>query len=305
MNTKEPIICLDISLFDRQQSIASYLIPHKNGAILVDTGPGSTIERLTTALKKHGYHPEDVSHVFLTHIHLDHAGAAGWLANKGAHVLVHPAGAVHMVHPEKLIASARRIYGDAMERMWGEFLPVPEKQLTAIRDGEEFIVGDVRIKALFTPGHADHHISFTSLDTCFTGDVAGMRKPGHLSVNMPIVPPETDLSRWGETLLMLKALRCKRLALSHYGFFSDVDEHLDRARSFLNDVSQWLTIVMHDNPGLDVFTKEYYQWLQNWAENNDWWVEKAETEEFLMEARMGAVGLFRYWSKARSNGEVI
>jgi glyoxylase-like metal-dependent hydrolase (beta-lactamase superfamily II) len=305
MTSTEPIICLDISLFNRHQSIASYLLPHKTGVILIDAGPGSTREKLTAALNTHGYHPEDVTHVLLTHIHLDHAGAAGWFANKGSNVLVHPAGAVHMVHPEKLIASASRIYGDAMEKLWGEFFPVPEKRLVVIQDGEEFVVGDVRIKTLFTPGHAEHHVSYQYLDTCFTGDVAGMRKPGHLSVNMPIVPPETDIKRWGESLLKLKSLGCGRLALSHYGFFSDVEEHLTSAQSFLTDVSNWLEFAMQGNPGLDGFRDKYIQWLQNWGKSNDWWVEKHEMEGFLMEARMGAVGLYRYWNKVRLNDEVI
>ena len=115
MNENPPIICLDTSLKGRHDSIAAFLIPHENGIILIDTGPGSTTEILTAGLKLHGYKPRDVTHVFLTHIHLDHAGAAGWLAEKGAHIYAHPDGVPHLLHPEKLLASARRIYGDSMD----------------------------------------------------------------------------------------------------------------------------------------------------------------------------------------------
>ena len=109
------VITLDLNFQGRAHAIASYLIPYADGAILIESGPGSTLAGLQAGLEAHGYSPRDVTHVLLTHIHLDHAGAAGWLARQGAQIYVHPVGAPHMLHPEKLLASAARIYGDRME----------------------------------------------------------------------------------------------------------------------------------------------------------------------------------------------
>ena len=115
--------------------------------VLIESGPGSTLAALEAGLAKEGLSPRDVTHVLLTHIHLDHAGAAGWLARQGAEIYVHPVGAPHMLNPEKLLASATRIYGDRMESLWGEFLPVPESQLNVPKDGEEIEIGEFEIYA--------------------------------------------------------------------------------------------------------------------------------------------------------------
>src|SRR6185503_6218070 len=123
------VITLDLNFKGRPHAIASYLIRHNDGAVLIESGPGSTLPALEEGLAKEGLSPRNVTHVLLTHIHLDHAGAAGWLARQGAMIYVHRVGAPHMLYPEKLIASATRIYGDRMESLWGEFLPVPQDQL--------------------------------------------------------------------------------------------------------------------------------------------------------------------------------
>src|SRR5690606_15095706 len=125
------IVTLDLNFQGRPHAIAAYLIRDADSVVLIESGPGSTLPSLTAGLAAEGLSTRDVTHVLLTHIHLDHAGAAGWLANQGAEIYVHPVGAPHMLNPEKLLASATRIYGDRMDSLWGEFLPVPENKLHA------------------------------------------------------------------------------------------------------------------------------------------------------------------------------
>src|SRR3989337_916816 len=130
------IIALDLEFQGKSGVIAAYLLPHTRGAALIETGPGSTQATLIRRLSDHGYNPSDITDVLLTHIHLDHAGAAGWLARQGARIYVHANGAPHLLDPEKLLSSAARIYGDQMETLWGEFLPVPGERLSIVYDGD-------------------------------------------------------------------------------------------------------------------------------------------------------------------------
>src|SRR5512140_2773619 len=136
---RSDIVTLDLNFQGRPHAIASYLIRTGDAVILIESGPGSTQMGLEAGLAKQGLSPRDVTHVLLTHIHLDHAGAAGWMARQGAQIYVHPLGAPHMLNPEKLIASATRIYGDRMDTLWGEFLPVPENQLVIPNDTETIV----------------------------------------------------------------------------------------------------------------------------------------------------------------------
>jgi glyoxylase-like metal-dependent hydrolase (beta-lactamase superfamily II) len=134
---RTPIHTLDLNFQGRPRAIAAYMLEHADGVVLVESGPGSSVPALEAALKTRGYGLQHVTHVFLTHIHLDHAGAAGYLASQGAQVYVHPAGAPHLLNPEKLLTSAGRIYGDLMEPLWGQFLAVPPEKLTVLQDEEE------------------------------------------------------------------------------------------------------------------------------------------------------------------------
>ena len=151
------ILTLDLNFQGRAHATAVFLIRHTTGVVLIESGPGSTQSALEAGLAREGLAPGDVTHVLLTHIHLDHAGAAGWLARQGAEIYVHPLGAPHLLNPEKLLASARRIYGDRMETLWGEFLPVPEPQLRVTTDSQEIVIGQLKFVPIHTPGHAEHH----------------------------------------------------------------------------------------------------------------------------------------------------
>src|SRR4030042_5523310 len=135
--TEPTIHTIDRNFLGRARTIGPYLVPHSKGGILIETGPRSTIQNLIAGLKTYGLEIKDITDVFLTHIHLDHAGGAGWLAQQGCQIHVHENGAPHLTNPEKLLASASRLYGERMDALWGDFLPVPEEKLVALEDGNE------------------------------------------------------------------------------------------------------------------------------------------------------------------------
>jgi glyoxylase-like metal-dependent hydrolase (beta-lactamase superfamily II) len=189
------IVTIDLNFQNKTQSIASYLIRDGDAVVLIETGPGSTLPTLEAGLSAQGLSPRDITHVLATHIHLDHAGAAGWLAKQGAEIYVHPNGAPHLINPDKLIASAARIYGDRMDQLWGEILPVDPNQLKVPNDAEEIVIGNLRFLPVNTPGHAEHHYSYVFEDICFCGDVGGVRIPGYVYLRAPMPPPELHFWR--------------------------------------------------------------------------------------------------------------
>jgi glyoxylase-like metal-dependent hydrolase (beta-lactamase superfamily II) len=219
--------------------IASYLLPD---GTLVEAGPGSTTNALLSAIRSAGFNPARITRLFVTHIHLDHAGAAGVLLLRhlpNAKVFVHPKGAKHLIDPSKLIASAERLYGARMQELWGEILPVPEDRVVIVEDDE--VIGNLR--AIDTPGHAAHHHSYydTSSGTVFTGDVAGVRMPDSRYVRPPTPPPELDLDAWSASIERLRRLEPRRLCLTHFGEFDDVAWHLDDLLSRLYRWRDWLS----------------------------------------------------------------
>jgi glyoxylase-like metal-dependent hydrolase (beta-lactamase superfamily II) len=211
---------------------ASYLVADGDDVALIETGPTTTLETLLAGVRAAGFEPEQITRVLVTHIHLDHAGAAGVLLDRlpGARLHVHPVGAPHLVDPTKLLASATRIYGDLMERLWGEIRPVAGERVEVTGDGARIRVGRRTLHALDTPGHASHHLAFHEADAgvVFTGDVAAVRLRGTGYVRPPAVPPELDLDLWMSSVARLRGLGAKRLLLTHFGAYDDVDHHLDQ-----------------------------------------------------------------------------
>ena len=290
---------LDLRFQGRPKAIASYLIPHGEGAALVESGPGSTLEALEALLHSAGYAFEDITHVFLTHIHLDHAGAAGFLARKGATVCVHPVGAPHMLNPERLLASATRIYGDKMDTLWGEFLSVPEDRLKPLEDGETVAVGGVEIRAYHTPGHAEHHIAYGLGDLCFTGDIGGVRMQGETYVRLPLVPPELHLEKWRASLERLRDSGFRRVAPTHFGIFDDADSHFRAAIAAVDETSRWLESVMPQNPSIEELGRMVEDWLHEQGAAAGVSEEALQTYEIANPVYMSATGLARYWKKFR------
>ncbi len=259
---KRTVHTLDLNFLNRNDAIAAYLIPHSEGAVLVESGPGSTIDGLKAGLAKYGMTVKDITHVLLSHIHLDHAGAAGWLSQQGAQICVHPRGAPHMLNPEKLIASATRIYQDKMDFLWGKFLAVPEDKLIVAEDGQKITVGDLTMTAIHTPGHAEHHISWgIDDDIVFTGDIGGVRIPGYDYVRLPLVPPELHLEKWHDSLEKMLAMNFKRVAPTHFGVFDDAEKHLRSALAAVDSTSRWLDEVMPAEPTIEELGQKVVAWM--------------------------------------------
>jgi glyoxylase-like metal-dependent hydrolase (beta-lactamase superfamily II) len=293
---------LDLNFQDRTQAIGAFLVKHKHGGVLVESGPGSTIPALQAALAAHDLAVSDITHVLLTHIHLDHAGAAGWLARQGAQIYVHPVGAPHMLNPEKLLASATRLYGDQMDTLWGEFLPVPAQNLNALEDGQVIDVGELQFKAIFTPGHAEHHCAYLLDDICFTGDVGGVRIPGYRYLRLPLVPPELNLEKWIDSVHRLQELSPARLAPTHYGIFGDADWHLWTLLEGLQSTMHWAERVMPADPSIEQLRRDYVEYLEAEGRAAGVGEDVLQVYQIANPTWISADGLQRYWRKHRQAG---
>jgi glyoxylase-like metal-dependent hydrolase (beta-lactamase superfamily II) len=228
---------IDTQYQQRVGAVASYLLDGPRGLGLVDVGSGATLASLLAGVRCAGFDPRQVERLILTHVHLDHAGAAGALLRltPRAQVYVHRVGAAHLIDPTRLVRSATRIYGDRMEELWGEIVPVPPERLTVVDDGDEIAVGPGALRVLYTPGHAVHHIALYDVRAgyLFAGDVAGVRLENPPLVRPPTPPPDLDLEAWYASLDRIVALRPARLFLSHFGRVDSVEEHLARLRERL------------------------------------------------------------------------
>jgi glyoxylase-like metal-dependent hydrolase (beta-lactamase superfamily II) len=294
------VITLDLNFQGRSHAIASYLIRSGDAVVLIESGPGSTLAGLQAGLAAEGLTPGDVTHVLLTHIHLDHAGAAGWLARQGAQIYVHPVGAPHMLHPEKLIASATRIYGDRMQSLWGEFLPVPEEKLIVPQEEETIEIGNLRFNPINTPGHAEHHYAYLFEDICFSGDVGGVRIPGYPYLRVPMPPPELHLERWHESVAHLRRLPFKTIAPTHFGMFDDVTWHLNEVDKGLDSASRWLEEIMPSDPPIVELRKSYTDWIEGEGRAMGLDEDVVRSYELANPLGMSADGLLRYWKKVRN-----
>jgi glyoxylase-like metal-dependent hydrolase (beta-lactamase superfamily II) len=207
---------IDVLHLGRERVIGCWQV----GDVLVDPGPGSCIPTLLAALGD-----ERPRALLLTHIHLDHAGASGSLVKRwpDLEVYVHERGARHLSEPSRLLESARRLYGEDMDRLWGEFLPVPEANLRVLQGGETLEGG---FEVAYTPGHASHHVSYLHEGTAFVGDVGGVRIPPSDLVIPPTPPPDIDLEAWHASLDLIAAWRPERLAVTHFASSEDVGGQL-------------------------------------------------------------------------------
>jgi glyoxylase-like metal-dependent hydrolase (beta-lactamase superfamily II) len=232
--------------------IASYLVDGGDGLALVDPGPDSTLDTLLAGIRAAGRDPAELTHVLVTHVHLDHAAAAGRLLRHAprATVYVHPRGAAHLADPTRLLSSAARLYGDAMQTLWGTMHPVPEDRLRVLADDEAVCVGRRTLTALDTPGHASHHLAFhdAARGLVFTGDVGGIRLDRLPHVRPPTPPPDLDPVAWAASIRRLEALRPAALLLAHFGAVDDVAWHLEDLRARLSDWTDWAAARAANDP---------------------------------------------------------
>jgi glyoxylase-like metal-dependent hydrolase (beta-lactamase superfamily II) len=233
------IYVLDTRQLGHAEIVAATALETGDGIVLFDTGPESTFDNVIVDLRKAGFDAEDVRHVFLSHIHFDHAGAAWRFAELGAKIYVHARGAPHLIDPTKLVESATRIFGDDMKRLWGRFAPIPAERVKILEDNEIVRVAPFEIRAIATPGHASHHHVYHWDDNVFGGDVAGVRI-GDGPPIPPFVPPELHVESWRESIAKIRKLHATHLYLPHFGKVAgSIDEHLDLLDERVARWSEW------------------------------------------------------------------
>lgn len=293
---------IDLHFQDATQTIAAFLIRTSEGPVLIETGPMSTWGWLERGLATQGLTPADIRHVLLTHIHLDHAGAAWKLAELGARIYVHPKGRDHLADPSKLVSSATQIYGDAMDSLWGPMQAIPAEQLYLPEDGVPLVFGDVSITPWFTPGHAVHHIAYQFGDWVFTGDVGGVKINGG-PVVPPCPPPDIDLGKWDASVEQLLRLRPKGLFLTHYGLVTDVAEHFDRLGESLHGWADWMKPHYDASTPVDVVTKAFIDYTTAAYRADGLSDDDIRLYEHANPGWMSVTGLLRYW-KLREQGRI-
>jgi glyoxylase-like metal-dependent hydrolase (beta-lactamase superfamily II) len=221
---------IDLQFQGSSRVIATAVLVGTGGVALVDPGPSSALGALQDGLGRAGISMPDVTALLITHVHLDHAGAVGTLLheNPKLKVFVHAKGAPHMIDPAKLLASATRLYGDAMDRLWGEVRPVPEHALVVLHGGERLEVVGHSLDVAYTPGHASHHVSFLARDAriAFVGDTAGVKVVADGEVLPPTPPPDIDLEAWCDGLARIEQWSPDTLFLTHFGPTAPAVAHL-------------------------------------------------------------------------------
>ncbi|MCC7132374.1 MAG: MBL fold metallo-hydrolase [Gemmatimonadales bacterium] len=291
---------IDLQHLGRQRFVSSHVFMTDEGPVLLDTGPGSTIERLESELGRNGFRLGDLYAIVLSHAHLDHAGATGLViqANPRAKVYAHHLAARHLIDPTKLIASATRVFGDNMERYWGRFLAVPAAQVVTLEGGEVLTLGNRTFEAIYTPGHAVHHLAYyeRAERTVYAGDVGGIRVPS-LPVVVPVTPPpDYDLELWLRSIEIVRGLGATRLFRTHFGFLDDVDAQLNALVAGLHAwTDQVVELYRQDLPEperADRFDAFVRTWLADRAEPDE--ISRfAEFSDF----RANYYGIARYVAK--------
>jgi glyoxylase-like metal-dependent hydrolase (beta-lactamase superfamily II) len=290
---------LDLHFRGLAGTIASYLVIQQDQAILVECGPGSTLQSLLRGLHAYGLQASDITDILLTHIHLDHAGAAGWFARQGARIHVHPVGASHLLNPEKLLSSAARIYGNQMQQLWGEFFPVPGDKLNILHDNEILQIGELCFKAIDTPGHADHHYAYLLDDLCFSGDIAGIRMQRYNHLRLPMPPPEFHLEKWKSSVERLNREPIRRIAPTHFGIFDDAAGHFQALMNLIDDIDVWIQAIMVSDPDVETINARLAEWSRERALASGLPVAHIAEYEAANPTWMSGYGIQRYWNKYR------
>ncbi len=276
----DPVL-IDLLHLGDQRVIGCYLVDTPDGPALHDCGPATTFETLRAAIAANGVPLADLRHVLLSHIHFDHAGAAGLLVRENPQLTVHVSeiGAAHLIDPSRLERSARRIYLDHFDRLWGALVPIPEENVR--------VAGDrvLDFDCFPTPGHASHHVSYLRDGILFAGDAAGVRIDPSALVMPPTPPPEIDLAAWDATLDEIERRAPERIALIHFGVFDDIERHLGALRDRLHRFAA----IVGDGATEEEFVAALHAELG----------EEAPAFDKAFPPRQDYQGLARYWVKLR------
>ena len=293
----------DLRFLSVPRIIATAVLHGPGGVALIDPGPSSSLPTLRAELAQAGMAIADVRAIFLTHIHLDHAGVVGTLAQEsvGMRVYVHEKGAPHIVDPSKLIASATRLWGDDMDRLWGECRPVPADRLIVLRGEERIEAGGRALDVAYTPGHASHHISYFSADSgvAFVGDTAGVRLHADGVIVPPTPPPDIDLEAWRLSLGRIGRWRADTLFITHFGPHAAAGAHLAEMADRLERTSE-LVKASFAREGTDEdrerwFADEIRRDLRRCMSESD-----ARAYEEAGRFDLSWRGLARYWKKKQA-----
>jgi glyoxylase-like metal-dependent hydrolase (beta-lactamase superfamily II) len=291
---------VDVRFLGVPRIIATAVLHGPGGVALLDPGPTSTLPTLKASLAAAGISVSDITAIVLTHIHLDHAGATGTLVgeNSAIRVYVHEQGAPHMAAPDKLIASATRLWGADMDRLWGEMRAVPRSAMTILAGGERISAGGRDLDVVYTPGHASHHVSYfnDAAGIAFVGDTAGMKLFDHGVVLAPTPPPDIDLELWRRSLGAIGARRPETVFVTHFGPHAPASVHLTEMMASLETTSGLVQASLATD-GSDAsreawFTGEIRSLLRRRLSNDD-----ADAYEVAGQFDLSWRGLARYWRK--------
>lgn len=298
----------DLKFLGRAEIIATAILHGSPGVALIDPGPSTTIPELTSALTRKGIRFEDVRQILVTHIHLDHAGGVGSIVEKYPHieVVVHGRGAPHLADPAKLLASAGRLYGQDMDRLWGDVKPVPAKHLRIVEGGETISAAGREIKVEYTPGHASHHVSYldTASRVAFVGDTAGIRRGSGTFVMPPTPPPDIDLEAWRASEEKILAWDPETLFLTHFGPYHGARQHF---QALFENIEGWSRIIRRLLADASIPEAERQKRFTDEAFHD--LTRRVGESEAIGYTKAGGLnysfqGLARYWTKkAQSNAK--
>lgn len=287
-------------------AIGAFLLVGNGELALIESGPTTTMTNLEAGVRELGFGMDEVRRLIVTHIHLDHAGGAGALmrAYPNMRLTVHEAGAPFLIDPERLVKSAGRIFGDRMDELWGEVVPVDAGRVDTVGDGDVVHAAGRDLLIRHAPGHAGSHIVILDQQTevLFTGDAAGARLAGTRYVCPTLVPPELDVTLWAQTIDMMRGLGAKRLAVTHCGAFDDVGAHFDAVIPNLEEqiaIGEEVMVTPDDEDEVISFLshqerEEYVRESEDMARVNEW----MRSMELAMPPYVAAKGLKRLFTKA-------
>ena len=297
------ITAIDTVMAGERELNAVYLVEASEPA-LIEAGPGADHDRIVAALDHLGVRPDDLAHIVVTHIHMDHAGGVGALLERypRATVWVHEIGARHLVDPERLVASTARTYGEGrMRALYGSMIPVAPERLRAIGGGDRIDLGDRALTAVHTPGHASHHVALHDdrSGAMWTGEAIGSYLPWASCFRPALPPPEVDIERALASIAAMRSRRPTALLTSHYGTVPDIDEAFDRASARIRSWADVAERVLRDD--LDASEDTVYAALERLArtefETDAHRPFEEQRYDVLGSIRMNAQGLSRYWRK--------
>ena len=286
---------LDLDFRDTEGLVAAYLVPEAEGWMLIETGPSTCREALLRAVARAGVGPEEIRHVLVTHIHLDHAGGMGAVVDAfpRATFFAHELGVPHMVDPSRLVASARRAWGTAMDSLWGPIAPVPAPRIAPLAGGETFPVRGGELRVIATPGHARHHLAFfdSALKAVFCGDGVGVRLPHSSHLRPAVPPPDLDLDQLFASLEAMRRTEPRLVLFSHFGPSPDGAQDLVRYRTI---VEQWRDVALaaaQERPDAEFIEQR----LREYDATSLATASVADRESMVSGYQLAAAGFLRYF----------